>query len=441
MSADAGAVNGLRQSSGAILRSVTGMRAQPTVTTVGMLALVLWSVGWFALQVAHGGGSWHFFATGASVLSDLDDGARAGLHVYAEHPFLQIGPFALGAAWSLGRVSDGHGLLAAQVVGAGLGVAVVALARSVAQQVRELQGAPRRGLGVEFLAAAACFTPVWLYAAVASTHLDDVLALALGVAALASVGSGRPVWAGLAVALAVDSKPWALPFAVMLLSFPSMRARTLAVTTAALGVAAGWLPFFVADPETVRALHYTIANRPLSGLRVLDVVSARTPAWDRPLQTVLGAALGSAALVRGRATGVLLVVMAARLAIDPGTNRYYTAGLAVGALLWDLGGSPRRWPWWSLAVLLGLHAATWVPALDPLHGPALVAFAVAATVSVLWPAADTHQRDAGPGSAKALPSPGHSKVLAGPSTAPRASGSSARAGAAVRARRGRRRPW
>ena len=359
-------------------------RSRAAMPWVGTVAVVLWSVGWFVAQAAHGGGSWHFFATGASVLSDLDDGTRAGLHVYAEHPVLQIGPFALGAAWALGKLSDGHGLVAAQLAGAGLGVAVVVLVRRIVHQVQALRGGVQRpGQDAKFLAASACFAPIWLYAAVGSAHLDDVLALAFGVAALALVLSRRPVWAGLAVALAVDSKPWALPFAVMLLALPSVRARTSAVGAAAVGIGAAWLPFFIADPQTARAIHYTIANGPLSGLRLLDVVSARTPPWDRPLQTLLGAALGAAALWRGRATGVLLVVMASRLALDPSTNRYYTAGLAAGALLWDMTGSRRRWPWWSLTVLLGLHAARWVPALDPFHGLALIAFALAAAVSVV----------------------------------------------------------
>jgi hypothetical protein len=347
--------------------------------------VLLWSVAWYLVQASHGGGSWHFFATGARIFSDLDDGTRAGLHVYAEHPVLQIGPVALGAAWLLGLVSGGHGLVAAQVVGAGLGVGVVVLVGRIARQVLALRGAePRPGFDATLLAASACFAPVWLFAAVGSTHLDDVMALALGVAALALVLSRRPVWAGLAVALAVDSKPWALPFAVLLLALPTVRTRAVALGVAGLGVAAAWLPFFIADPQTARALHYTIANRPLSGLRVLDVMSARTPPWDRPLQTLLGVALGGVAIWRGRASGVLLVVMASRLALDPSTNRYYAAGLAVGALLWDLTGSRRRWPWWSLTVLLGLHAARWVPALDPLHGFALVAFAVAAATAVLW---------------------------------------------------------
>ncbi len=186
------------------------IRSRAAVPWAGSVAVVLWSVGWFVIQAAHGGGSWQFFATGASVLSDLDDGTRAGLHVYAEHPVLQIGPLALGAAWALGKLSDGHGLVAAQVAGACLGVAVVVLVRRITYQVQALRGGVQRpGQDATFLAASACLAPVWLYAAVGSAHPDDVLALAFGVVALALVLSRRPVWAGLAVALAVDSKPWA----------------------------------------------------------------------------------------------------------------------------------------------------------------------------------------------------------------------------------------
>jgi hypothetical protein len=306
------------------------------------------------------------------------------LHVYAEHPVLQIGPLALAAAWGLGRLAYGHSLLAAQLLGAGLGVGVVALVRRIAARAVTLGDRPVAAVSRgKLMVAAACFVPVWLYAAVDSVHLDDVLALAFGLAALALVQSGRPVWAGLAIAAAVDSKPWALPLGVVLLALAPGRARATGAGVAVAGVAAGWLPFFLADPGTVRALHYTIVNTALSGLRVLHVTSARTPPWDRPVQALVGAALGIAALRRGRVTGVPLLVLASRLALDPGTNRYYTAGVAAGALLWDLTGSRRRWPWWSITVLLVLHLARWVPALDAVHGPALVAFAVAAAVSVL----------------------------------------------------------
>ncbi|WP_406830681.1 hypothetical protein ABEG17_17040 [Pedococcus sp. KACC 23699] len=379
---------------------MTGVRTTPRVDHVpivdlrwrhsrvrGRLAptvVVLWAVAWFVALGVHGGGSWHFFHTGGQVLSDLDDGSRAGLHVYAEHPLLQIGPLALAAAWALGWISQGHGLGAAESAGALMGVVVVLLVRRIARRGEPLaDAARRRERDLTLLAGVICFVPVWMYAAVSSTHLDDVMALTSGVVALALVRSGRAVWAGAALAIAVDSKPWALPLVVVLLALPSMRARLLGFATTAAGVALAWLPFFLADPQTVRALRYTIPTTALSGLHFFGVTAARTPPWDRPLQTLVGAALAGAAVWRGRTAGVLLLVLASRLALDPGTNRYYTAGLAAGALLWDVAGSRHRWPWWSATVVLFLHVARWFHALDPLHGPALVVFAVAASVAVL----------------------------------------------------------
>ncbi|KQU68858.1 hypothetical protein ASC58_09270 [Phycicoccus sp. Root101] len=348
------------------------------------VVLVLWAAGWFAALAVHGGGSWHFFATGGRVLADLDDGTTAGLHVYAEHPLLQIGPVALGLAWALTQLSAGHGLLAAEALGTASGAAVVVLVHGIDGRLRRRRGtAARKGAEGPLLLATACFTPVWLYAAISSAHLDDVLALTFCVIALSCVLSDHPAWAGVAVAAAVDSKPWALPVTVVLLALPGLRSRAIGVGAAVVGVTAGWLPFFVADPQTIRAMHYTIVNRPLSGLHLLDPRAARTPFWDRPLQTAIGLVLGGVAVWRRRTTGVLLLVMASRLALDPGTNRYYTAGLAAGALLWDVAGSRRRWPWWSLTVVLALHLARWVPALDPLHGSAMIAFALAATYVIL----------------------------------------------------------
>lgn len=359
-------------------------RSNGARSTAVLSAAALWVVAWYIALSVHGGGSWHFFVTGSRVLSDLDDGSRSGLHVYAEHPLLQIGPVALGVAWALGWVSDGHGLPAAQLVGAAAGVVVVLLVRLVARRVQTVAGvAGPPTSDLVLLVAGICFAPVWLYAAVSSTHLDDILALTCGVAAVALATSHHPVWAGVTVALAVDSKPWALPFVIVLLALPSLRSRAIGVSVAALGTVLAWLPFFIAEPQTMRAVRYTIATTALSGLHVFDVAAARTPTWDRPLQTVLGMTLAGVAVWRGRATGVILLVMASRLALDPGTNRYYAAGLATGALLWDLTGSRRRWPWWSLTVVLVLHFARWFPVLDPVHAPALVAFALAAAVSVL----------------------------------------------------------
>jgi uncharacterized membrane protein len=122
------------------------------------------------------------------------------------------------------------------------------------------------------------FVPVWMYLAVASTHLDDVLALAGGVAALAAARAGRPVGAGLLLGLAADAKPWALGFSALLFLLPDWQARLRGIGTTAVTVAAAWVPFFLADPRSSRVLHFTIANTPLSALRALGFTDPRTPA-------------------------------------------------------------------------------------------------------------------------------------------------------------------
>jgi hypothetical protein len=56
----------------------------------------VWMALWGGAQVGHTLVSWHFFATGAELLSSKESGA--GLHLYATHPQLQIGPLAFLAA-------------------------------------------------------------------------------------------------------------------------------------------------------------------------------------------------------------------------------------------------------------------------------------------------------------------------------------------------------
>ena len=104
------------------------------------------------------------------------------------------------------------------------------------------------------ITAAVFFTPVWMYVAVRSAHLDDVLALLFGVVALKLVMDGRAVWAGLAVGLAIDAKPWAVPFACVLLLLPTVRTRLQAAVAATAAVLVAWLPFVLGDPRTLPAL-------------------------------------------------------------------------------------------------------------------------------------------------------------------------------------------
>ena len=347
------------------------MTTVPPVTVKVRLTswlLAGWAVAWFAVMAWHGGLSWHFFNQGARALADLDD-PRGGLHLYAAAPVLQIGPVAFLVAEVLRAVTGRLDLLAAQLCGAGAGAYIL-------WQTHRL-GRRWSWWAVVF------FVPVWMYLAVGSAHLDDVLALTAGVAALAVARSGRAVPAGLLLGLAVDAKPWALGFAALLLLLPGPRAVLRGALTTAATVALAWLPFFLSDPRTVRALHFTIPNTPLSALRALGVTDPRTPPWDRPAQALLGIALGLIAVRRGRWPAVLLLGVAARIALEPGTNKYYAAGAVVGALVWDLVGSAARFPWWTAGAVGALFASRWLPMPDAAHGWITLAYCVACAAVLL----------------------------------------------------------
>ncbi len=352
--------------------------------------LALWCTSWFGIDLATGGASWHFFVKGQYALSHPGHPVWGGLHVYAGLPVLQIGPVALGLAWLLSPFGTAVSQVLAQVFGAAAGVVIVRTAHRIARDVRPDLATGELATRTRW--AAVFFAPVWLYLAVSSVHLDDVLAMLFGVLAVLAVVRRQPFLVGLCTGLAVDSKPWALPFIAVALVLPGVRDRVQAATVFAVTVAAGWLPFFLADPHTINAVHYTIVNTPYSALRVLGVTDPRTPVWDRPLQAALGLLIGWVAVRRGRWLAVLMLVVATRMALDPGTNHYYPGGLVTGALLWDLAGSSLRRPWWTATAATGLFALRYLPLEPAVNGWLTLAFFLAGATLVAWPRAGSPNR-------------------------------------------------
>jgi hypothetical protein len=340
-----------------------------------------WTSGCFAAYVVHGGTSWHYFQQGQQALADLDDHVSGGLHLYAALPFLQIGPVTF-VATMLTVPFGPRALLVAQLFGMAAGVAILWLVRDLGARTRaDLDPAD---LDRRTLLAAMFFIPVWTYLAVAVTHLDDVLALLFAVLGLRAVLAGRHLLAGVLLALAVDAKPWAVPFACLLLLLPAGRRQGAALAYAGV-VAAAWLPFLVGDAGTLNALRFTIPNTPWSALRVLGVHAPSTPPWDRPAQVAVGVVISLLALVRRRWALAILGVIAARLALDPGTNHYYAAGVLVGAVLWDVVGSRRGLPWWSGAAFAGLFLLRAFPLPPYANGVATLAFFAAVCVLAALP--------------------------------------------------------
>jgi hypothetical protein len=181
----------------------------------------------------------------------------------------------------------------------------------------------------------------WVELTAAYGHLDDALALLFAVTALWAAVTARPMTTGLLVGLAIDAKPWALIFLPLLFlasdrtgsadvagaatevpakAQAQARSRALAAGCALAVVIAGWLPFFLADPATMAAAHFTIRNMPDSALRAIGFSTPRTPSWDRSAQIVLAWVLGALALWRKRPAAVIMLAAGARIALDPGTH-------------------------------------------------------------------------------------------------------------------------
>ncbi len=378
------------------------------------LALGGWSAVWFVILAHRGGIDWKFFTTGTSllfgghptVISGITGGSDAagpaglpgaappgGLHIFASYPALQMGPLAYLVTGVVRQFGPDNGLVAAELLLQGCGLAIVWLIDQIARIARPALADSDRAFPLTMLAGGAVFMVAWSELAAGFAHLDDGLALLLAVLAVrvAVARPPRPVLAGLCAGLAADAKPWALVFLPVLLIPAGRRsgwaASAVAGAAALVALAAAWLPFLIADPGTVHATRFLIRNEPDSALRALGVVQNYTPSWDRPAQILLGCALGALAVWRGRWPAVLLLAGGARILLDPAAHSYYTPDIMVGALLWDLLGTRRPLPVWTLASFAALNLAPLVISQAAAQGAIRLALIAAFTaVTLLLPA-------------------------------------------------------
>jgi hypothetical protein len=187
-------------------------------------------------------------------------------------------------------------------------------------------------------------------------HLDDVLVLSAGVVAVWAVARRHPEIVGVAIGLGIAAKPWgvvALPLVLAL----SGRGRWRALLIASGISAVAWLPFVIADPSTLTAIKPAVITAPASVLHLFGVPLTDGPSWVRPVQLAAALIAGGLAVWRGRWAAVLLVGIAVRVGLDPQTFLYYSAGLVLAALVWDLLRSPYPLPIFTLATFLLLNNA------------------------------------------------------------------------------------
>lgn len=311
--------------------------------------LTLWTIPWALYFGVAGGFSWHYFVQGSRLLFDgAGPGQPAGgLHLYANYPQLQIGPVTFALAQVLRLAGRADGLAAAEAFMTLLGLVVLYCVERIGHAMRPELIRTKR-LDRTMLLGGGAFMIGWTDLSVAIGHLDDVLALTFVTLAVWALTANLPSVAGLCLGLSVDAKPWALVFLALIVTVPKFMRKEVALTTCAVVVVA-WLPFVIVDPHTLTAAsQFTIPNEPSSALRALGVPDASTPRWDRLAQIGLGCLLGGIAVWRRRWPAIVLLGVGARVVLDPGVYAYYTAGILLGALLWDTLGLRKPLPLWTL---------------------------------------------------------------------------------------------
>ncbi|MGW2650852.1 hypothetical protein ACWC2T_39710 [Streptomyces sp. NPDC001393] len=348
-----------------------------------IVLLTLWTAAWFVVTERHAAVSWHYLQEGERLLFGQDSGG--GLALYANHPELQIGPVSFLVAGLFAPFRPDLGEKLADAFMSGLGLYMLVLIGRAAADHNRGTGLNHKRLQQRVLIAGAAFIPMWVEVSVRFAHLDDVLALFFTTLAVRALVRGNATAVGVFLALAVDSKPWAVGFLPLLLALPRPTRLRAAAWTFGL-VAIAWLPFYLTHLETLHAARFTIPNQPASSLRWFGVNDPVTPWWDRPAQMALGMGLGALAVRRGRWPAVIFLAADARILLDPSVYTYYNASVLLGTLIWDSIGQRRLVPWVSWIALISLYGSVLVISSDSTRGLIRLAFCLGSAAYVLfWP--------------------------------------------------------
>lgn len=289
---------------------------------------------------------WIYFAWGSDTLFGAEQdlsiegvpvavGGGGGLHLYANHAFLQIGPPALLLAKAVGLLPF-TGVLVAGAMITLLGLLTVWLVDGAYRPT-----SPRARFSITIGLA---FVTVLWSTLVLFMHLDDALALASIAGAVLAIRRQHCLSGGLLLGLAAATKPWAVIAAVLVLAVPCTRQRVQAALALAGVVVLSWGPFVVADPGTLTVGVHHLAAMPSSSLRAIGLAEAAGTVWLRPVQLSVALMVAAALALRGHWAHGLLAGLAIRLLLDPNDYTYYVAGLAVAALIADVAAADLRLP-------------------------------------------------------------------------------------------------
>ena len=259
-----------------------------------LILLTAWALLLGVRTIGHGHGDWDFFADAARALFG---GAAPGFHggglsLFAKNPDIVTGPLTLVAVRVLSPLGPSSGYAAGVVASSLLGVVAIAGVDAAARALG-------RDRAAAVLLGGFVLLPAWNEIA-GYGHLDDALAFALICWGLWAVAARRPVALGLCLGLAIATKQWGVTFLPLALAFDPVRDRVRAGATA-IGVGLlAWLPFVIADWQTVgQAGNFQVVAND-STLALFNYPRLESPDWIRPAQLVTSLAVVTIAVLLRR---------------------------------------------------------------------------------------------------------------------------------------------
>lgn len=304
-----------------------------------------------------GDNDWQFFVFGSNTIFGahrplvrtglhVEAAAPGGLHLYANYPFLQIGPPGLLLSKIL-QIGPRDGIYVAGAVTQLLGLATVVFFD------RAFQRPGRRGsLGI--LIGGTLLLVVW-GSLTHFTHLDDALTLAALAAAVAALRAGHWATAGSLLGLSASSKPWGVVVLALVLVPQGWRARAVTMAAAAGTVLLFWGPFVLGDLRTLRLGQVDVMLSASSALSAMGVAGISDPQALRLVQFGVGLLLAIALVISRRWALAPLAGFATRLVVEPSAYQYYATGVVAAALLADVAVLRARVP-----VLTCVATASWL---------------------------------------------------------------------------------
>jgi hypothetical protein len=252
------------------------------------------------------------------------------------------------------------------------------------------------GVGELVLVAALLALPATTDAVAQSFHPQDLMSVGFSCAAVAQALRRRWLAVGLLFGAAFLCKQFALLAALGVLAAAPGRRERARIVLPALGlVAAGVLPFYVADRvATVHALTGVYVSgvgvvKTPTVIGLLGVAEQSKLEMARDLPVLLAAGLAASAWWRGRRqllapaplVGLVLACTATRLVFEVSILDYYF--LAVGVALLVFAFVRKRPPWWAVTWIVATRfGLTWMAPRAP-SGLTAAAFLLAALVPMV----------------------------------------------------------